>query len=299
VTELDEVADQLYAAVPEDFVALRADAAKQARESGDRSLAASIGKLRRPTVVAWLVNSLSRQQPDAVRELVELGRQFRAAQRSLDGKRMRELSKQRQGMLAQLTKLGQSIAGRDLTADVIRGFQQSLEAVLADADAAEQVTDGRLSTGLSYSGFGDLESDADDASAVFALAPGRAKRAARTGARKPPVRRAESESSDVEHDTPESTAAAAAAKAEAARNAARETAAREADDAAARKAAHEAAVRARELTRTLARAQRALDQRERYVKQVSTELAEASADRDKSAAEVDRLSAALDALATR
>ena len=52
-------------------------------------------KLRRPTVSAWLVNLLAREDGGQMDELLELGQSLREAQRALDGDRLRELSAQR------------------------------------------------------------------------------------------------------------------------------------------------------------------------------------------------------------
>ena len=72
MSELDDVADDLYAGPPGEFIARRTAAAKAARSDGDRELAAAIGELRKPTVSAWLVNLLVRDDPDLAGRLTQL-----------------------------------------------------------------------------------------------------------------------------------------------------------------------------------------------------------------------------------
>ena len=68
---LEQVADELYALAPAAFTAARDEQAGQARASGDADLAGEIKKLRRPTVSAWLVNLLAREDGGQMDELLE------------------------------------------------------------------------------------------------------------------------------------------------------------------------------------------------------------------------------------
>ncbi|MFI9388919.1 hypothetical protein ACIG5F_47555, partial [Kutzneria sp. NPDC052558] len=88
--DLDAAIDTLYGLPRERFVAEREKLAKSQPALADR-----IRKLRKPTVVAGQANQLARKRPQDVAALVELGAKLRAAQESLDGKAMRDLSRQR------------------------------------------------------------------------------------------------------------------------------------------------------------------------------------------------------------
>jgi hypothetical protein len=152
---LDEVAQELYALPPGDFVAARNEHARQAREAGDRALADALRKLRRPTQSAWLVNLLLRERRDLVVELVEVGAEFRGERLTRD--RLHELSSRRRELLHRLEVDAQLLserAGMQLTADRAREVEATLSAAVADQDAAQQVLGGRLATPLSYSGLG-------------------------------------------------------------------------------------------------------------------------------------------------
>src|SRR2546429_5055100 len=107
----DEIVDRLYELPPEKFIAAREEAAEAARRAGDRATATAIGKLRRPTVAAWLVNLLSRRAPDLLGELLALGDALRTAQHDLRGDEMRELSIQRRAAIGGLVRAGPRLPG--------------------------------------------------------------------------------------------------------------------------------------------------------------------------------------------
>jgi hypothetical protein len=158
--DLDSAADELYGLVPERFTARRTELAAEARRAGDADLAKEIGKLRRPTVVAWIVNALARAHPGEIDGLLELGDELRAAQRNLAGDAMRELSAKRRAAIAELVGLARSEAadaGHRAGDDTLREVQVTLDAALADQNAGAAVRSGRLTTALSYSGFGEVD----------------------------------------------------------------------------------------------------------------------------------------------
>ena len=155
---LEQVADELYTLAPAAFTAARDEQAGQARASGDAGLAGAIRKLRRPTVSAWLVNLLAREDGGQVDDLLELGQSLREAQRALDGDRLRDLSTQRRRLVAALTQEAQRLAaqaGQAVSAQVEREVQDTLEAALADQGMADAVRSGRLTKALSYAGLGE------------------------------------------------------------------------------------------------------------------------------------------------
>ena len=150
-------AEELYALSPGDFTAARDERVAQARTSGNRDLARAIGALRRPTVSAWLVNQLVREAGDQVGELLVLGESLRQAQQDLAGEQVRELSVQRRRLITALVAEAKRLAERDGRAaglQVEREVEATLQAALADADAAAAVRAGCLSSPLSYAGLG-------------------------------------------------------------------------------------------------------------------------------------------------
>ncbi|PBC58821.1 hypothetical protein [Rhodococcus sp. ACPA1] len=154
---LDDVAEKLYGLDPGEFVEARTAQVTAARENKDRALATEIGKLRKPTVVGWLVNLLARELPDEVGALLTLGDALRDAQRHLSGPDLRRLNTQRQHVVRALARKAGELAaerGRTVGEDALRDVGQTLHAALADAETAEQVRRGRVVTAASYSGFG-------------------------------------------------------------------------------------------------------------------------------------------------
>ncbi|WP_445187550.1 hypothetical protein ACTXG6_10370 [Pseudonocardia sp. Cha107L01] len=147
--DLDGTADALYALPRADFTPARDERVKEARSAGDKALAASIGKLRRPTVAAWLVNNLARQRPDEITGLAELGEQLRAAHEQLDGAALRRLSEQRRELINALTRttreLG-AVAGEEVSETVSRELEGMFTSALTDPDAARALASGRLSS---------------------------------------------------------------------------------------------------------------------------------------------------------
>jgi hypothetical protein len=75
-------AERLYGLEPEAFVAARDAAAKALRGDGRKAEAAAVAKLRKPSVAAWVVNRLARDEPDLVEALLNAGSKLREMQLS-------------------------------------------------------------------------------------------------------------------------------------------------------------------------------------------------------------------------
>ena len=183
---LEQVADQLYSIVPDDFVAARDDAVRQARADGNAPLATALAKLRRPTQGAWLANLLVREHVGQMTQLVELGSALREAQSSLDGDAMRELARQRQQVVTGLVAVARRTAagqGHPVGVSAAAELESTLVAALADPDAARQMLAGRLTSSLSYAGLGFGQETAQQRSGRAAAArPAGGRRSPRPGA---------------------------------------------------------------------------------------------------------------------
>lgn len=155
--DLDHVAGELYALPPEEFTAARKARVAEARRAGDRELAAAIGGLRRPTASAALVNLLTRQQPELIDDLLDLADELRAAQSARAGEDLRRLSTRRNQVVSTLVEHGKRLAAghqHPATAQVETELTATLQAALADPEAAQWLRSGRLTTAVQYSGFG-------------------------------------------------------------------------------------------------------------------------------------------------
>jgi hypothetical protein len=142
---LNEAVAELYSADPDEFTKRRAELAAQARATGAASAAKRIGILRRPTRSAWVVNQLARAEPSAAAELATLGSELQAAQQSLDGARIRELSVRRRQLIDSLARQAFAISGQQSpTAGLREEVTATLGAALADPQVAERLRAGTL-----------------------------------------------------------------------------------------------------------------------------------------------------------
>ncbi len=175
-SELDVIADELYALPPDAFVPARDDRVAAAKEAGDRDLARAVARLRRPTRAAWLANLLARHRAEQLDELVALARALAQAQQELDGGTLRALSTQRHRAVAAMARDAGRLAARQgepVTDALLRELQGILDAALADPAVAEEVRAGRLTKSVRYSGFGPAEGPPDTAAPPAAPRPPR------------------------------------------------------------------------------------------------------------------------------
>ena len=166
--DLDSAAEELYGVPAEEFAEHRARLAAQAKAAGDKALAASIGKLRKPVLAAALVNELVRGRAGRADGADRARRAD--AQRAPAAARARAASAVRAAPAAAATadrtgpRRPPSRDGRTVTEPVLAQVRGTFEAAIADEAAEAAVLSGRLTTVLSYTGFGEV--DVTDAVAV-------------------------------------------------------------------------------------------------------------------------------------
>jgi hypothetical protein len=167
--DLETAADELYALSPDEFIERRQQLVAEARQAGDRTLATQIGKLRRPTRSAWLINLLARQEADDVSALLELGAALQDAQQRMAGDELRQLSAQRRKTVDALARRAVEL-GRDhgysAPDGAIQEISQTLQTALGDPEIAELVRGGRLNQAVTYGGFGPT-----DLASAFGMPP--------------------------------------------------------------------------------------------------------------------------------
>jgi hypothetical protein len=181
---IDRIADELYALPPAEFVAARDAHARLAADRGDKALAKQISALRKPTVSAWALNRLARDNASDLAEAMTLGDELRVAQEELRGGALRQLGARRRAVLNALVRRVELLAvdlGQPLGSDAVQQVRTTLNAALADAVLAARIRAGRLVKPVEQSGFGPLSETAtpvrDD------LAPRREQRRERELAR--------------------------------------------------------------------------------------------------------------------
>lgn len=149
--ELPGIAAQLYALPYSAFVAARAAAATELTAAGaapeQRSLAAEVRSLPKPSLAAWAVNMLAAHRPETLAELAELGGSMRAAQSSLEAAALRTLGQERRQLLSRAVKTACAVAeqqGRKISSAVATEVEETLRAATADEGAAAAVRSGCL-----------------------------------------------------------------------------------------------------------------------------------------------------------
>ena len=152
---LDHEIDALFAVAPEGFTADRDRLAKTLAAAGDKDGAAEVKRLRKPTLVAWSLNQLSRRHPKDLKALVESGQALRTAQRrAASGAKesgFQEATEKRRSAVKGLTAKGLEIlseAGKPSQAAESE-IGRTLEAASVDPEAGDQLLRGRLSKPIS------------------------------------------------------------------------------------------------------------------------------------------------------
>ena len=171
---LADAVDELYALPPEEFTAVRNERAKAAKAAGDKDLAQAIGRLRKPSSAAWLLNQLARHQAGELDQFLAVGAALREAQAELDADQLKDLSRKRHQVVAAVARQARALARQlgNPVSDTVEGeVEQTLRAALADPAAAAAVAGGSLTRTLDYAGLGDTAVDLTGAVALPGAAP--------------------------------------------------------------------------------------------------------------------------------
>lgn len=171
--DLQAAVDSLYGTPLPDFVATRRRLAAEAK-GDDPAVSKEIAALRKPTLAAWLLNRVAREEPAAVAELTDLGERMRAAQSQGDGAALAAARPERRAAIDGLVAAAERCAER---ADVRFGptardeVDATAVAVLADEQSGRALASGSLLRPLSYAGFGEVELDDAVATPLRLLPP--------------------------------------------------------------------------------------------------------------------------------
>ncbi|MBT1597439.1 hypothetical protein [Curtobacterium flaccumfaciens] len=274
--ELVDVARELLLVAPQDFVAERT-ARQRAVRKDDRALATAVGKLRKPSPAAWVIDLLAHD--GALDDAVDLGPALRKAQADADPDAIRTLRRQRTEVVDALAQAGADLAsdaGHPVTPAVLEQVRSTIEAAMADPHAGAAVRSGLLVTALESVGFDAVDLDG-------ALADPDAVPDAWSGSDAPPIpisqargaRKASRASRPAQRDAPEPDAEPEPKR----------------DPAADRKAARQAETAARTESRD---ADAALDTAEADLEQAEERRAELQRALEQAEAEITRLEAARD-----
>ncbi|SDI48899.1 hypothetical protein SAMN04488693_112100 [Arthrobacter subterraneus] len=153
MTDLADIASELYAQTLDAFTAARNERAKNL---DDKALARDVRALRKPSASAWVLNMMTVHRGDQLREALTLGAAMREAQEQLDRGELKKLGTQRQHLISALVKDGAALAGElghPPSPATALEVEQTLKAAMADAGAAAAVSTGRLVRALEASGW--------------------------------------------------------------------------------------------------------------------------------------------------
>ena len=195
---LEEEIDRLYALDPSAFTGARDGLARELRKAGGREEAELVRQLRKPSLSAWTINQLARQERRAVDLLLDAGHRLRDAQQGLlagaEVGGLEEARRTEQGALAELRKAAARILsevgrGSDTT---LNRITETLQVAAVSSEGRELLARGRLT--------GDLEATGFDLFAPLTESGRQAKTRSRGGKPEPGRKRAAQEARQREQD---------------------------------------------------------------------------------------------------
>ncbi len=159
VDSLENELDRLYALEPGAFVAERDRLARELRNAGEREEAEQVKRLRKPTIPAWTINQLARQERREIDLLLDAGHRLREAQHGLlaggDRKSLDEARRTQREALAGLRKAsGRILAEADRGSETaLNRIMETLQAAAVSSEGRELLARGRLTGDLEATGF--------------------------------------------------------------------------------------------------------------------------------------------------
>jgi hypothetical protein len=156
----DTEVDALYGLPLEDFTSERNALARRLRERGERKEAQEVGKLPKPTRVAWIVNQLARTRPRELSAYLKAGTGLIEAHRAPLGHReaagrLRKAAAAERAALEPLLDAARGLAtkqGRFPGEAAIESVRETLQGALLDESARPLLEQGRLPVELAAPG---------------------------------------------------------------------------------------------------------------------------------------------------
>ena len=172
--------EDLYGLALEEFTPARDALAKELKAAGYKDEAAAVKGLRKPSLAAWALNRVDRDDPAAVAALRTAGADLRAAQAeamSGDAGRLREAGRVLSDEIDRFAALAAAAlqsAGRPASAAQQEKFASTLRTAAVDDAAGEALVRGVLVDELGATGFsllGSLSGDLAGATRPAAMSP--------------------------------------------------------------------------------------------------------------------------------
>lgn len=140
----EEIAADLYAGAPDEFVSSRN---ARAKALADTAVATRVRGLRKPSVAAWVVNVFARERREQLQQALQLAAELREAQDGLDAAALAKLGRERRVLTRRLAETAAELAtsrGERITPATLEAVEQSISAAFFDPGAAAAVASGRL-----------------------------------------------------------------------------------------------------------------------------------------------------------
>jgi len=150
VSDLEAAVDRLHAVPLEEFVDERKRLAKELRTAGDRTAAAELAKLPKPSAPAWALNHVARDQPQDVEPWLDAAAALREASMRADrasGDELRAAMAAHRDATRRLLATVRDTArpnGRALSEPMLDRVRELLQAATADPERAELLRAGRV-----------------------------------------------------------------------------------------------------------------------------------------------------------
>ena len=113
-------------------------------------------------MAAWVVNLLVRHEAEQVEQLLQVGAALRAAQESMSGDELRQLTRQRRQVTAAVTTQARRLArehGQKVTEAVAAQVEATLTAAMVDEECGKAVRSGMLLSALESTGVDAVDLD--------------------------------------------------------------------------------------------------------------------------------------------
>jgi hypothetical protein len=142
--------DRLFHGPLEEFTPARNELAKSLRSDGKAKAADWVKGLTKPTRAAWLVNQLAARKSKEIAQLLETGRELRAAQEemlagSTDRDKLREAAHREQEAIGSLVRTAEAIGRKHGVGEqILTRVGETLQAASSDPEVADAIESGRL-----------------------------------------------------------------------------------------------------------------------------------------------------------
>jgi hypothetical protein len=163
VATLEREIDRLFELPLDEFTPGRNELARRLKQEGDKEAAEQVQALAKPSVPAWAINQLARQEKAKVKTLLDAGAKLRKAQeRALAGGQadtLRTAQAEERQAVRDLTRRAEEIlkeSGRPASRAIVERVSSTLGAAAVTEPARTALKAGRLTSEVKVSGFDAL-----------------------------------------------------------------------------------------------------------------------------------------------